>query len=422
MPNSPPKRRTSTRAPGVYKSVSGSYEIQYRDSDGKSVFKVVPGGFEDAKAARAEIVGKLSRGEPLRQSKATFGEWAETVLDGMSGRPATRTKHRYNVDRHLAPRFRARKLADISTDDVARLVAEMQRGIVFETVNGRLERKQQAPFAGWTVASAISTLSLILSKAKRKGLVPANPVKDLERSERPKIRAAEKRSLNSDEIGRLLEHGGTARPLLALLVFSGVRIGEALGLRWADVGDGFLHVRRQLGRDREVAEIKTAAGRRDIVLMPQLGSVLRAHRLASKFSLDTDFVFAAPDGRGRDHRSASRAIERAINRAELGEGISAHSMRHTFASQLIVGMGLDVVRVSKLLGHTNAGFTASTYAHEFEQARHADDLRDRMAAGYGRLLDVNAMSTSGRNPIDLAATQQSQKPPAAAKTAAHGNP
>jgi hypothetical protein len=64
---------------------------------------------------------------------------------------------------------------------------------------------------------------------------------------------------------------------------------------------------------------------------------------------------------------------------------------------LIVGLGLDPVRVAKQLGHTNAGFTASTYAHLFEQARHADELRERIADGFGRLLDVNAMSTSGRN-------------------------
>jgi hypothetical protein len=72
-------------------------------------------------------------------------------------------------------------------------------------------------------------------------------------------------------------------------------------------------------------------------------------------------------------------------------------MRHTFASQLILGQKLDSVRVAKQLGHTNAAFTMTVYAHEFEQARHADDLRERMEAGFGRLLDVNKMSTSGRN-------------------------
>jgi hypothetical protein len=86
-----------------------------------------------------------------------------------------------------------------------------------------------------------------------------------------------------------------------------------------------------------------------------------------------------------------------VERAALGTGVSAHSFRHTFASQLIVGLRLDPVRVSKQLGHTNASFTQDTYAHLFEQARHADELRKQLEHSFGRLLDVNTMSTSGRN-------------------------
>ena len=403
----PKKRRTRTKAPGVYRSVSGSYEIQFRVSSGKSVFKVIEGGFEDAKAARADIVGKLSRGEPIRQTKATFGEFAETVMEGMTGRPRTIEKHRYNLDGHLLPRFRNRKLADITTDDVARLVAEMAKGIHFEKVDGRLVRaKRTTGYAGWTTAGVLSTLSFVLSKATRRGLIPASPLTDLERGERPKKTQAEKRVLDDAEIGKLLEEGGAYRPLIAVLVFSGLRLGEALGLQWQDVGDGFLHVRRQLGRDRVPAEIKTAAGRRDVVLMPQLASVLTTHKVASLHCGETDFVFPSPDGRGHDHRSVMRGIEKAVDRAELGDGISAHNCRHTFASQLIA-LGLDPVRVSKQLGHKSAAFTSDFYAHAFEKARHADDLRDRMADGYGRLLDVNTMSTSAYGAL------QSEPPPVA---------
>jgi integrase len=197
----------------------------------------------------------------------------------------------------------------------------------------------------------------------------------------------------------LAKAGDTFRPLIAVLIFAGLRLGEALGLTWEDIyfETGFIRVRRQLGRDRQMAEIKTPAGRRNVVLMPELGKVLCEHKLAQLHCGDSDFVFPAPDGRGRDHRSVSRGIERAVGRAKLGEGISAHNMRHTFASMLIVGLRYDPVAVSKQLGHTSAGFTASTYAHLFEQARHADELRERMSNGFGRLLDVNTMSTRGRN-------------------------
>jgi integrase len=386
-----PKRRTRTKAPGVYRSSSGAYEIAYRDSDGRLVFRVIRGGFEDAKAARAEIVGKLSRGEPVRRTKVAFGEFSEAIFGGMSGRPRTLQKHRYHLDKHLLPRFRNRMIGEISTDDVARLIGEMQRGIHFVKVDGRLVRERRdAGYAGWTTSGVVSTLGLILGKAKRRGLIPANPVSDLERGERPKLAQVEKRVLDNTQIEKLLSEAGSFRPLIAVLIFSGLRLGEALGLQWCDIDDGFLHVRRQLGRDRQAAEIKTEAGRRAVVLMPQLASVLTTHKLASRHSQSGDYVFPAPAGGGRDHRSTSKGIERAVNRAGLGSGISAHSFRHTFASQLIVGLGLDPVRVSRLLGHTSPAFTASTYAHMFEQSRHADELRERMADGYGRLLEVKA--------------------------------
>lgn len=402
------KRRTKTKAPGVYRSRSGRYEIAYRDSDGRLVFRVVEGGLEDAKAERADVIGKLCRGEPVRRTKATFGEFAKTVMEGLNARPRTLEKHEYHLNAHLLPRFRNRKLADITTDDVARLVAEMTRGVRFERVDDRLVRKStrgkdpagndKGGFAGSTITGTVSTLSLVLGKAKRKGLIPANPCIELEKDERPKLTRPEKRVLTDAEIASLLAKADGFRPLVALLVFSGLRLGEALGLCWSDVGGGYVRVRRQLGRDRKPAEIKTAAGRRDVVLIPQLAAVLAAHRLASLHSGDSDYVFPAPDGSGRDHRSTAKGIERAVKRAKLGDGISAHSFRHTFASQLIVGHGEDPVRVSRQLGHTSPAFTAATYAHLFEQARHADDLRERMANGYGKLLaDVNALSTEARN-------------------------
>lgn len=398
MTEKPKKRRTKTSAPGVYKSCSGRYEIQHYDSDGKNVFQAVPGSFEDAKAARAAIIDKISRGEPVRRSKTTFGEFADTVIETVGGRPRTVQQHRYHLDRHLRPRFQGRRLGEISTDDVARLAADMRKGFYYEKVDGRYVRKQRkGGYAGWTISGTLSTLGVVMRRAKRQGLIPANPVSDLERYERPNLKSSEKRVLSDAEIGKLLDNGGSFRPLLALLIFSGLRIGEALGLKWEDIDAGFVHVRRQLGRDREAGEIKTAAGRRDVVLMPQLASVLAAHRLASLHCSDGDYVFAAADGRGRDHRSTSRGIERAVERAKLGTGVSAHTMRHTFASQLIIGLGLDPVRVSKLLGHSSSAFTCAVYAHLFEQARHADELRERMADGYGRLLDGNKKSTAARN-------------------------
>ncbi len=124
--------------------------------------------------------------------------------------------------------------------------------------------------------------------------------------------------------------------------------------------------------------------------------------MRSAFSLDSSFVFGNPDGRGRDHRSTSRGIERAVQRAGLGDGISAHSFRHTFASILIVGLKYDPVSVSRQLGHKKPSFTQDVYAHLFDRGKHADALREQLEQSFGHLLaDVNGMSTDARNRSQL---------------------
>jgi integrase len=375
QPTKPP-RRVKTKAPGIYRSISGSYEIAYRDSDGKLRFKTQPKGasLQEAKAARADVVSKLGKGERVAPTRKTFEAWSEEWLAGLNKRPRTIIHHRYALDKHLLPRFKRRKLAEISTDDVARLVAEMQR----------------AGYAGWTITGTLSTLSGCLGKAKRRGLIPANPVRELTREERPSIGDAEKRVLSEKEISLVLEQATDQfRPLIAVMTFAGLRIGEALALRWKsiDFEGGFLHVRQQLTRERELAELKTSSGRRDVVLIPQLAKMLREHRMASLHKQPDDFLFPAPGGRGRAHRSTARAVERTFERAGLaGQGLSSHNLRHTYASLLIVGLKLDPVGVAAQLGHSNPATTLRLYSHLYDRAKHADETRDKLAAGFGHLL------------------------------------
>lgn len=123
------------------------------------------------------------------------------------------------------------------------------------------------------------------------------------------------------------------------------------------------------------------------MLIPQLASILRAHRIASLRKGAAEFVFPAPDARGRDQRSTARGVERALKNAKLdGEGISSHSFRHTYASLLIVGLKLDPVAVASQIGHSNPATTLRVYAHLFDKARHADETRQRLATGFGYLL------------------------------------
>jgi integrase len=111
---------------------------------------------------------------------------------------------------------------------------------------------------------------------------------------------------------------------VAVLALAGTRIGEALALRWSDVDfdGGFLRVGAQLsrGRERERVNAKTRSAVREVVLVPQLATLLRAHKLASPHSAPADYLFPAPGGRGTDQRVAARAIKAAVTRRSSARG------------------------------------------------------------------------------------------------------
>jgi integrase len=96
-------------------------------------------------------------------------------------------------------------------------------------------------------------------------------------------------------------------------------------------------------------------------------------------------VFATARGTPCGHRNVSRrALGRTAQLAGLNDDgwppLRFHDPRHTFASHLIIDLGLDPAQVSRMLGHARITITLDIYTHLFEDARHARDLRTRMAA------------------------------------------
>ena len=166
-----------------------------------------------------------------------------------------------------------------------------------------------------------------------------------------------------------------------------MRLSELLGLTWGgvDTRRATLHVRRQLGRDGKRRPLKTAAARRDVILMSQLANELRRLRLASPFSSDGDLVFCSTSGKTIGHRNlTARGLEKAAKRAGL-KGVTFHVLRHTFAS-ILIARGHDPVFVSRQLGHANPAITLKVYAHLFDAERHAAQAREGLEADYGVLI------------------------------------
>jgi integrase len=377
------RRVRDARHPGVYyrETPRGRrWEITFLDSSGRRRWKTVEGGQREAVAALEDLRSRLRRGERVAPSRLSLGELIDAYLASATGlRPRTREKYETGLRVHVRERLGRRRASSVTEDDVAGLIAGM-------LAEGK---------AAWTVRGVLVPLSRVFAYGVRRGLVSGNPVARLERGERPRAARREMVVLSREEIAALI---GAARApyraLLATAVFTGLRQSELLGLVWGDVDfeAGVVRVRKQLGRDGARVEPKTAQARREVVMMPALGRILREHRLASSFSGEGDPVFASASGSALDHRNASRrGLEPAVKRAKIGRRVTMHDLRHTFAS-LLVAEGLNVVFVSRQLGHADPSITLKVYSHLFDAAEHAARASAALEASFG-----NALETTGGN-------------------------
>jgi integrase len=379
-PASTPRRVRVER--GIYRQPNGKYAVCARHA-GRLRFRTVGYDLAAARRGRAELIAALRAGRlpasPRLRFDTVAGWWRERFeVRVAAGERRSRTleAHRYHLDRHLLPVLASRRIASLGVEDVAAL----------------LEALRAKGCSPKTTAGALATLHSVLRYARRRGWIVVDPVELLEPEERPRPVPRRQRVLGQAEIERLLEAcPAKGRLLVATALYSGLRISELLGLVWGDLdfGRGLIRVRAQLSRAhrdepaRRVAP-KTPASVREVPLIDQLSERLAAYKQASPFATPGDWVFGTGRGTPHCHRNvAQRVLSRAADEAGLdADGwppLRFHDLRHTFASHLIVDLGLDVAQVSRILGHARITITLDTYTHLFDDARHTNELRARMS-------------------------------------------
>lgn len=212
--------------------------------------------------------------------------------------------------------------------------------------------------------------------------------------------------LDPTEIRRLIAAAapGYDQTLVMTIALTGMRIDEALALRWGDVefDQRKLYVRRSLswapsdaGGQRACFHTpKTRAGTRAIPFAQELAPALRRWKLACPKG-DADLVFPSSAGAPVHRMSALRcALCPALRRAGLRQ-VGFHSLRHSYASALIAN-GAAISEVQHLLGHGNAAITLRVYTHFFKniETDSADRLGRAIFGSNGPRLDPSAAETA----------------------------
>jgi integrase len=329
-----------------------------------------------ARAALAQLLQEIGAGAADESHHLTVAEFLEQWLAGKRAlRPSTRKSYREHVDQHLLPHLGHYRLRELRASHIDRLLdaVSSKRG-------GQLSAGSQRRIH--------STLRTALNAAVRQRLIPYNPASAVEL---PPVDQAPTAVWTREQVATFLAavRDDPFYPLFHVVVVTGLRRGEAIGLRWSDLDldHGILRVRQQvvqLGGKLHLGPPKTKAGVRAVAVDALTVQLLRTHRTAQETSRELwgeawqggDLVFARENGALLSPELVSRRF-RLLSRAAGLPVIRFHDLRHTSAS-LALAAGVAMKVVSDRLGHSTTAITADLYTHVVPVV--AQDAADAIAA------------------------------------------
>jgi len=315
---------------------------------------------------RAEVAAKMTealadrqKGIPIVSSNQTVGQYLQAWLASVktSVRPRAYESYDLNV-RRLTPLIGKTRLTSLTAP-------------VIEAAYNSLAK---AGLHRQSIVQAHSVLHNALKKAVRWRLIGLNPCEAVSVPRPPRT---EMQTLDEEEVRKLFAStvGDDLHGLWVVLASTGLRLGEALGLRWSDIDfeNDRLFVRRALQRQKgaglQFVEPKTAKSRRSVYFPQGTGDTLKAHRRLQIQAMlrfpgewqSDDLVFTRSDGRPVEPANASRLFHIALKAAGI-KRVRLHDLRHTAAS-LHLARGENPKVVQEMLGHSTIAVTMDIYSH-----------------------------------------------------------
>ena len=274
-------------------------------------------------------------------------------------KPRTYSRYKGLIVQHILP-----ELGDTQIDDLGR--RQISEFLIAHQADGNLR--------GGEVLSATSTnlmltvLNAAFTYACDMDLLPANPCDRIRRVPGPPSRVE---AFTREEQRRLEVAIAVSEDRrlfgIRLCLYTGLRIGELLGLEWQDVDmeKGILHIQKTVYREKNaegewqlfVDRPKTAASERMVPLPGYLAEDLRIYRIGAR----SEFVIENKKAERMSIRSYQYLFERLTEKAGVRK-LNFHALRHTFATRALE-CGMDIKTLSELMGHKNATITLNRYAH-----------------------------------------------------------
>lgn len=273
-------------------------------------------------------------------------------------KPRTYSRYKGLIIQHILP-----ELGDTQIDDLGR--RQISEFLTAHQADGNLRGEA---LSATSTNLMLTVLNAAFTYACDMELLSANPCDRIRRVPGPPSRVE---AFTREEQRRLEEAIAVSEDRrlfgIRLCLYTGLRIGELLGLEWQDVDmeKGILHIQKTVYREKNaegewqlfVDRPKTAASERMVPLPGYLAEDLRIYRRGAR----SEFVIENKKAERMSIRSYQYLFERLTEKARVRK-LNFHALRHTFATRALE-CGMDIKTLSELMGHKNATITLNRYVH-----------------------------------------------------------
>lgn len=373
------RKKTVTRSGKQYTYWEARYTVGHNPGTGKQIQRSITGKTQKEVAQKLKAAtAAIDAGTYTAPSKMTVGEWldiwAKDYLGGV--KPFTVASYTGQIRNHIKPALGAVKLEALNTHTIQGFYNRLGQ-----------PQKGKPGLSPKTVKNVHGVLHKALQQAVAVGYIRFNPS---EYCTLPRVVKAELAPLDEQESKAFLQaiKGHRFEVLFTLTLFTGLREGEALGLKWdcVDFGKGVILVDKQLQREKKkggayiFAPLKNDKAR-TITPAPWVMQVLKHHKakqaeqrlLAGELWEDSGLVFTNELGHHLAIHTVYKDFKAVV--ASIGRPDARfHDLRHSYAVAAIRS-GDDIKTVQGNLGHATAAFTLDVYGHVTDQMKRESAAR-----------------------------------------------
>ena len=354
------------------------------DLNGKPMIhrKTVHGTKKDVEVELAKFVTEVQNGLIIDGKSLKFSEFTEIWKRDYGSKelaPSTYKRYCRMLETRLLPYFGHFYINKIKPTDIMKFYDLLEKDTQLVRKKGNNGSKTKKPLSGKTILEHHRLLRAMLHKAVYWQLIVTNPA---ERVQPPKARKPKRRSYDDEQTKILLENLELLsiedikyKVAIILTVFTGVRLGELMGLEWQDVDfkNGIISINRSsqyladMGVFTKVP--KTESSIREIAIPEFIISLLEEYNLwyeeqksiYSELWTNSDRLFVQADGKPMHPSTISKWFVKYVGQIGLPV-INFHGLRHTNAS-LLVAQNIDIAVISARLGHAQISTTLDFYVH-----------------------------------------------------------